>query len=60
MLLQYILPHAAIYFVKRTSPSRSKAPPQHDAATPVLHGPHVQLQTLVWLFMAVLEQWLLP
>ena len=98
MLLQYIhiifLPHDAIYFVKCTSPSCSKAPPQHDAVTPVLHGwdgvlrlaslalfppnitmlimakqlyiffnqtrghfskkydlrPHVQLQTVVWLF----------
>ena len=98
MLLQYIhiifLPHDAIYFVKWTSPSCSKAPPQHDAATPVLHVwdgvlrpaslplfppnitmaimakqfyfcyirpgghlskkyvlcPHVQLQTVVWLF----------
>ena len=94
----------AIYFVKCTSPSCSKAPPQHDAATPVFHGwngvlrlaklplfsskhndgyyaqtvlflfhqtrghfskkydlcPHVQLQTVVWLFMVVLEQWLLP
>ena len=97
MLLQYIhvifLPHHAIYFVKCTSPSCSKAPPQHDAATHVLHGwdgvlrlaslplfppninahygqtiifmfhqtrehfskkydlyPHVQLQTVVWLF----------
>ena len=42
MLLQYIhimfQPHDAIYFVKCTSPSCSKAPPQHDAATPVLHG----------------------
>jgi hypothetical protein len=42
MLLQYIhiifLPHEAIYFVKCTSPSCSKAPPQHDAVTPVLHG----------------------
>ena len=42
MLLQYIhiifLPHDAIYFVKCTSPSCSKAPPKHDAATPVLHG----------------------
>uniref|UniRef100_A0A4W5QI78 B-cell receptor CD22 n=1 Tax=Hucho hucho TaxID=62062 RepID=A0A4W5QI78_9TELE len=42
MLLQYthiiFLPHDAIYFVKCTSPSCSKAPPQHDAATPVLHG----------------------
>ena len=98
MLLQYIyiifLPHDAIYFVKCTSPSCSKATPQHDATTPVLHGcegdlqlaslplfttnstmvitakqfyfcfirpektsskkydlcPHVQLQTVVWLF----------
>jgi hypothetical protein len=24
--------------VKFTSPSCSKAPPQHDSATPVLHG----------------------
>ena len=32
------LPHDAIYFVKCTSPSCSKAPPQHDAATPMLHG----------------------
>jgi hypothetical protein len=32
------LPHDAIYFVMCTSPSCSKAPPQHDAATPVLHG----------------------
>ena len=31
-------PHDAIYFVKCTSPSCSKASPQHDAATPVLHG----------------------
>ena len=42
MLLQYIhiifLPHDAIYFVKCTSPSCSKTPPHHDAATPVLHG----------------------
>uniref|UniRef100_A0A8C8H532 26S proteasome non-ATPase regulatory subunit 1 n=1 Tax=Oncorhynchus tshawytscha TaxID=74940 RepID=A0A8C8H532_ONCTS len=42
ILLQYIhiilLPHDAIYFVKCTSPSCSKAHPQHDAATPVLHG----------------------
>jgi hypothetical protein len=42
MLLQYIyiifLPHDAIYFEKFTSPSCSKAPPQHDAATPVLHS----------------------
>ena len=30
--------HDAIYFVKCTSPSCSKAPPQHDAATLVLHG----------------------
>ena len=41
MLLQYIhiifFSHDAIYFVKCTSPSCSKAPPQHDAATPVLH-----------------------
>ena len=99
MLLQYIhiilLPHEATYFVKCTSPSCSKAPPQHDAATPMLHGwdgvlglckpppfsskhndghygqtvlflfhqtrgyfskkydlcPHVQLQTVVWLFL---------
>ena len=97
MFLQYIylifLPHETIYFVKCTSPSCSKAPPQHDAATPVLHGwdgvlrlaslslfppnndghygqtvlflfhqtrghfskkydlgPHVQLQTVIWLF----------
>ena len=98
MLLQYIhiifLPHDAFYFVKCTSPSCSKAPLKHDAATPVLHGwdgvlrlaslplcppnimiviiakqfyfcfigpedispkeydlcPHVQLQTVVWLF----------
>ena len=28
----------AIYFVKCTSPSCSKAPPQHDAATSVLYG----------------------
>ena len=76
----------SIDFVKCTSPSCSKAPPQHDAATPVLHGwecvlrlasiplfppnitmvimakhffvssdqrtcPHVQLQTVVWLFL---------
>ena len=27
-----------IYFVKYTSPSCRKAPPQHDAATPVFHG----------------------
>jgi hypothetical protein len=37
MLLQYIhvifLSHDAIYFVKCTSPSCSKAAPQHDAAT---------------------------
>uniref|UniRef100_A0A8C8EW46 Leishmanolysin-like peptidase n=1 Tax=Oncorhynchus tshawytscha TaxID=74940 RepID=A0A8C8EW46_ONCTS len=42
MLLQYIhiilLPHAVIYFVKCTSPSCSKASPQHDAATPMLHS----------------------
>ena len=42
MLLQYIhiifLPHHDIYFVKCTSPSCSKAPPQHDASTHVLHG----------------------
>ena len=48
MLLQYIhiifLPHDAIYFVKCTSSSHSKAPPQHDAATPVLHGWDVVLQ----------------
>ena len=41
MLLQYIhiffLPQDPIYFVKCTSPSCSKAPPQHDAATPMLH-----------------------
>uniref|UniRef100_A0A8C8C0S7 Calcium homeostasis modulator 1b n=1 Tax=Oncorhynchus tshawytscha TaxID=74940 RepID=A0A8C8C0S7_ONCTS len=30
-------PHDAIHFVKYTSPSCSKAPPQHDAATRVLH-----------------------
>ena len=33
-----LLPHDAIYFVKYTSPSCSKVPPQHDAATLVLHG----------------------
>ena len=42
MLLQYIhiifLHHDAIYFVKCTRPSCSKEPPQHEAATPVLHG----------------------
>ena len=42
MLHQYIhiifLLHDAIYFVKCTSPSCSKAPPQHDAAIPMLHG----------------------
>ena len=42
MLLQYIhrifLRHNAIYFVKCPRPSCSKAPPQHDAATPVLHS----------------------
>ena len=31
-------PHDAIYFVKCTNPSCSKAPRQHDAATPMLHG----------------------
>uniref|UniRef100_A0A8C8LZJ1 C2H2-type domain-containing protein n=1 Tax=Oncorhynchus tshawytscha TaxID=74940 RepID=A0A8C8LZJ1_ONCTS len=39
MLLQYIhilFPHDAIYFMKCTSPSCSKVPPQHDATTPVL------------------------
>ena len=52
MLLQYIhiifLPHDAIYFVKCTSPSCSKAPPQHAAATPVLYGWDgvLQLQSL--------------
>ena len=39
MLLQYIhiifLPHGAIYFVECTSPSCSKAAPQHDD---VIHG----------------------
>ena len=98
MLLQYIhiilFPHDNIYFVKCNRPSCSTAPPQHEAATPVLHGwgwcslackpppfsskhiddnngqtvlflfhktrghssnkydlcPHVQLQTIVWLF----------
>ena len=38
ILLQYIhtivLPHNAIYFVKCSSPSCNKAPPQHDAVTP--------------------------
>ena len=42
MFLQYIhiifVPHDPIYFVKCTSPSCSKTPPQHDAATPVLHS----------------------
>ena len=42
MLLQYIhiifLYRDVIYSVKCTSPSCSKASPQHDAATPVLHG----------------------
>jgi hypothetical protein len=42
MLLQYIhiifLPDDTIYFEKCTSPYCSKAPSQHDAATPVLHG----------------------
>ena len=33
-----VLPDDAIDFVMCTSPSCSKAPPQHDAATPVLHG----------------------
>ena len=32
------LPHDAIYFVECTRPSCSKAPPQHDAATAVLHS----------------------
>ena len=32
------LSHDVIYFVKCTSPSCSKAQPQHDAAAPVLHG----------------------
>ena len=98
MLLQYlhiiVPPHDAIYFVKCTSLSCSKATPLHDAATPLLHGwdsvlwlasipifppnitmvimakefyfcfirpedifskkydlcPHVQFQTVVWLF----------
>ena len=49
MLLQYIhiifFPHNAIYFVKCTSPSCNKAPPQHDVATPVLHG----LDGVLWL-----------
>ena len=31
-------PQDAIYFVMCTSPSCSKAPPQHDAASHVLHG----------------------
>ena len=43
MLLQFshiiiFRPHDAIYFVKCTSPSCSKATPQYDAATPVLPG----------------------
>ena len=42
MLLKYVhiifFPHDAIYFVNCTSPSCCKAPPQHDASTPVLHG----------------------
>ena len=42
MLLQYIhiiyFHHDAIYFVKCTSHFCSKAPPQHDATTPLLHG----------------------
>ena len=99
MMLQYShiisLSLDIIYFVKCTSPSSSKATPQHDAATHVHHGwdgvlrlaslpifplnitmvimakqfylflfhqtrghfskkydlcPHVQLQTVVWLF----------
>ena len=41
-MLHYLLiifdPHDAIYFVKCTSLSCSKAPPQHDAVTPVLQG----------------------
>ena len=32
------LPHDTIYFVECTNPSCSKAPQQHDAATPALHG----------------------
>jgi hypothetical protein len=52
MLLQYIhiifFPHEAICFVKCTSPSCNKAPPQHDAATPVLHGWDGVLQTWRW------------
>ena len=32
-----VLPHDAIYFVKCTSPSCSKASPQRDAATLMLH-----------------------
>jgi hypothetical protein len=31
-------PHDDIYLVKCTSPSCCKTPPQHHAATPVLHG----------------------
>ena len=42
MLLQNIhiifLPHDTIHFVTCTRPSCCKAPTQHDAATPVLHG----------------------
>ena len=37
-MLVLLVPNDAIYFVKYTRPSCSKAPPQHDAATPVLHG----------------------
>ena len=61
MLLQYILiillPHDAVYIVKSTSPSCSKAPPQHDAATPCfmigmvffgLQASAFLLQTLRW------------
>ena len=52
MLLQYIhiifLPDDAIYFVKFTSPSCSKAPPQHDAASPVLHGWDGVLRLALW------------
>ena len=32
------LPHEAMYFVRGASPSCSKAPPQHDAASPVFLG----------------------
>ena len=42
MLLQYFhimfLPHDGIYFLKCTSRSWRKTPPEHDAATPVLHS----------------------